>query len=149
MIEPHAQIAAPADRIYRALTDRDAVQAWLPPEGAKGIVHAFDPRPGGAFRMTLVFDTPGETTAKSSENTDVVEGEFLDLVPNERIRQRFTFQSEDPAFAGAMDMTWTLIPTSRGAQVAVVAENVPAGITPQDHEAGLMSSLANLAKYVE
>ena len=95
------EMAAPAERIYQALTSRDAVQTWLPPAGARGIVHEFEPRVGGAFRLTLVFDTPGETGArKSSSNTDVVDGEFLDLVPNQRVRQRFTFSSEDPAFAG-------------------------------------------------
>ncbi len=143
-------MAAPAERIYQALTSRDAVQSWLPPAGARGIVHEFEPRPGGAFRLTLVFDTAGETGArKSSSNTDVVNGEFLDLVPNQRVRQSFTFSSEDPAFAGAMVMTWTLTPTIGGTRVAVAAENVPVGISPHDHQVGMASSLANLARYVE
>lgn len=144
------EMAAPAERIYQALTSRDAVQSWLPPAGARGIVHEFEPRVGGAFRLTLVFDTPGETGArKSSSNTDVVDGEFLDLVPNQRVRQRFTFNSEDPAFAGAMVMTWTLMPAVGGTHVTVAAENVPLGISPHDHEVGMASSLANLARYVE
>ena len=100
--------------------------------------------------MTLVFDTPGETGGrKSSSNTDVVEGEFVELVPNQQVRQRFTFSSEDPAFAGAMDMTWTLRPAMGGTNVAVAAENVPSGISPHDHQVGMASSLANLARYVE
>lgn len=143
-------IAAPAERIYQALTSRDAVQTWLPPAGARGIVQEFEPRVGGAFRMTLVFDTPGETGArKSSSNTDVVNGVFLEIVSNQRVRQRFTFSSEDPAFAGAMVMTWTLTPAMGGTHVTVTAENVPVGISPRDHEAGMASSLANLARYVE
>jgi uncharacterized protein YndB with AHSA1/START domain len=143
------EITAPAERIYQALTNREAVERCLPPEGAQGVMHEFEPRPGGAIRLTLVFDSPGETGArKSSSNTDVVHGEFLDLVQDQQVRQRFMFVSEDPAFAGAMVMTWTLTPTKDGTQVAVAAENVPVGISPQDHEVGLASSLANLAAYV-
>ncbi len=144
------ELAAPAERIYQALTSRDAVQTWLPPAGARGIVHEFEPRVGGVFRMTLVFDTPGETGArKTSSDTDVVNGEFMDLVANRQVRQRFTFSSEDPAFAGAMVMTWTLTPVVGGTQVTVAAENVRVGISPHDHEVGMASSLANLARYVE
>lgn len=113
-------------------------------------MHEFEPRVGGAFRLTLVFDTPGETGArKSSSNTDVVNGEFLDLVSNQQVRQRFTFNSEDPAFAGEMIMTWTLTPAMGGTHVTVAAENVPVGISSHDHEVGMASSLANLARYVE
>lgn len=144
------RMAATAMRIYRALTDRDAVQSWLPPAGARGIVEEFEPWPGGAFKMTLVFATVGETaTRKSSPTTDVVIGEFLELVPDRLVRQRFKFKSDDPAFAGAMVMSWTLTPGQDGTDVEIVAENVPPGITPQDHAAGMASSLANLAKYVE
>lgn len=100
------QIAAPPGAVYLALTAREAVQIWLPPSGAYGIVHEFDPRPGGPFRMTLVFETPGETgTRKSSPTTDEINGEFLDLVTDQMVKQRFTFRSDDPAFAGAMVMT--------------------------------------------
>lgn len=143
-------LAAPPDRVFRALTTREAVQSWLPPSGARGIVQAFEPRAGGAFRLTLVFDTPGETgTRKSSSSTDVVDGEFLDVVPNELVRQRFTFRSQDPSFAGAMVMTWRLTPTAIGTHVDLAAENVPAGVSPRDHEVGMASSLGNLAGYVE
>ena len=60
------EIAAPSDRIYRALVTREAVQAWLPPPGAAGVIHEFEPKPGGAFRMTLTFEAPGESGAGKS-----------------------------------------------------------------------------------
>jgi uncharacterized protein YndB with AHSA1/START domain len=143
-------ISASPSRIYRALTNQEAIQTWLPPTGARGTVEVFEPRPGGAFRMTLIFDDPGETgRRKSSTNTDVVAGEFVELMPDRLVRQRFTFQSEDPAFAGAMLMTWVLVATPDGTEVSVAAEDVPEGISPRDHEVGMASSLANLAKYVE
>ena len=100
--------------------------------------------------MTLFFSDPGDTgSRKSSRDTDVVNGQFLEVVPDQLIRQCFTFQSEDSAFAGAMLMTWTLTPVADGTEVSVAAENVPAGIKPADHEAGMASSLDNLARHVE
>lgn len=141
---------APAGSIYRALITRDAVKTWLPPAGARGVAHEFEPRPGGPMRITLIFETSGETgTGKSSENMDVVEGEFLELMPDQLVRQRFTFVSDDPAFAGAMVMTWRLTPRDGGADVEITAEHVPPGIRPEDHQQGMQSSLANLAKFVE
>ena len=142
------RIEATADRIYQALTDRDMVQTWLPPQGARGAIEAFEPWPGGAFRMTLIFETPGQP-GKSSPDTDIVEGRFVELVPDRLVRQSFEFRSEDPAFAGTMVMSWTLTPRRDGTDVAITAENVPAGIRPQDHVTGMESSLANLAGCVE
>ena len=58
-------IAAPAETIYRAFTDREALLAWLPPHGMTGELLEFEPRPGGAFRMALHYAAPGhgKTTA--------------------------------------------------------------------------------------
>lgn len=142
------RIAASAESVYRALTDRQAVESWLPPAGARGVVHEFEPRVGGLFRMTLVFDAPG-SQGKSTENTDAIEGEFLALIPNEQVRQRFTFRSGDPSFAGAMTMTWTLTSHPNGMEVVVTAEDVPPSISPDDHQAGMASSLEKLARHVE
>ncbi|GEP11135.1 hypothetical protein MGN01_29800 [Methylobacterium gnaphalii] len=100
--------------------------------------------------MTLIFETPDENGArKSSSNTDVINGEFLELVPNEVVRQRCTFVSDDPAFAGAMVMTWHLTSIGGETEVRVSAENVPPGIDHRNHQRGMNSSLANLASYVE
>jgi len=100
--------------------------------------------------MTLVFDTPGQTgTRKSSENEDLVEGLFRELIPGRLVKQSFTFISDDPAFAGVMVMAWHLTPAEGGTQVEVTAEHVPPGISPADHQQGMESSLAHLAKFVE
>jgi len=139
-------VKAPASAIYDALTSREAVSTWLPPHDATMEVQAFEPRVGGRFRMTLTFAAaPGKSTA----NTDVVVGRFVDLVPRELVAQAFEFASADPAFAGTMTMTWTLQAVADGTIVTVMAEDVPSGIDREDHEAGMRSSLAHLAAYVE
>lgn len=99
--------------------------------------------------MTLVFDESDGTKRKTSENSDTVDGKFVDLERPGRIEQQFTFVSSDPRFAGTMAMTWTLTDEPRGTIVTVAARNVPEGISPEEHRAGMSSSLANLAAYVE
>jgi uncharacterized protein YndB with AHSA1/START domain len=139
-------IQASPRAIYDALMTREAVSAWLAPQGATLEVQAFEPRIGGQFRMTLTFAAaPGKSTA----DTDVVVGRFVDLEPQARVVQAFEFASADPAFAGTMTMTWTLRADAVGTIVTVAAENVPPGIDPAEHEAGMRSSLAHLAAYVE
>ena len=141
--------AAPAT-IYRALVDPDAVAAWRPPKGMKAKIYAFDAREGGRFRMALIYAEPNHATrGKSSEDADVVEGRFVTLIPDERVVEAVQFESDDPAFAGEMTITTMLRPVDGGAEVTVVCENVPSGISAADHQAGLSSTLANLAAFTE
>lgn len=139
-------IAAPPDRIYRALVDREAVAAWLPPGGMVGEMTAYDPRPGGDFRMTLRYRQAGR--GKTTDDTDVVNATFAELVPNERLVWLVKFVSDDPAFAGTMRMVWQLQPLGGGTRVIILAEDVPEGIRKEDHDAGLRASLDNLDRYV-
>jgi uncharacterized protein YndB with AHSA1/START domain len=75
----------------------------------KGHIDAFDAREGGIYRMTLTYNAATHSTpGKTAEHSDAVRGRFLELVPDMRIVQLVEFESEDPAFAGAMTMTWSL-----------------------------------------
>lgn len=139
-------IDADPGAVYAAFVTADALAAWLPPEGATAQVTAFEPRPGGAFRMTLTFAT---ATGKSSENSDEVDASFVELVPDERIVQAIRFVSDQPEFAGTMTMRWNLEPRPGGTLVTCTADDVPRGIDRDDHEAAIASSLANLARFVE
>ncbi|MFD6100401.1 SRPBCC family protein [Nocardiopsis flavescens] len=141
------RVAAPAGDVYRALLDPAALERWLPPEDMTGRMEHFDARPGGGFRMTLTYREPGH--GKTDAGTDVVEVGFAELVPGERVVQRAVFDSDDPAFAGTMTMTWTLAPDGDATVVSVAARDVPPGISAEDHAAGLASSLAKLAAFVE
>ncbi|MDF3313112.1 SRPBCC family protein [Rhodococcus sp. T2V] len=142
-------IAASPTTVYDALLDRESVEAWLPPEGMRGRIERWDPRPGGGFRMVLTYLDPADSPGKSSAATDVVDVGFADLVPPERVVQQAVFEADDPSYAGTMTMTWNLTATGDGTEVTVTATDVPPGIDQADHEAGIASSLANLASYVE
>jgi uncharacterized protein YndB with AHSA1/START domain len=142
-------IAAPLERVYAALVDPDALIAWLPPEGMSGRFERFDARPGGSYRMVLTYADASGAPGKATADSDIVEGRFLDVVPGARVVQAVDFVSDDPAYAGTMTMTWEVTAVDAGARVGIRADDVPDGISAQDHAAGLASSLANLAAYLE
>ena len=142
-------IRAPAAAVYAAFLDPAALVRWLPPEGMTGEMLAFDPRAGGGYRMALRYEGADHPAGKSDADGDLVEVRFLKLVPDRLILQAADFESDDPAFAGTMTMSWSFEPAEGGTRVAIECENVPQGITRRDHEVGLKSSLKNLAAFVE
>jgi uncharacterized protein YndB with AHSA1/START domain len=143
-------IHATAEVIYQAFLDPVQLLAWLPPDGMTGHIETIDPREGGRYRLTLTYQTSGHTPGKSSAHSDVMEGLYVQLVPNSHVVQLVEFDSEDPAFAGTMKMTWALAPAgAAGTRVSMICEDVPPGISQRDHLQGLEASLRNLAELLE
>src|SRR5690242_1622010 len=142
-------IAAPPARVYAALVDPDALEAWLPPDGMTGRFDRFDARPGGSYRLVLTYADASSAPGKASPDSDIVEARFVDIVPGVRVVQAVEFVSDDPSYAGTMTMTWEVTATGDGTRVDIRADDVPAGISAEDHATGLASSLANLAAHVE
>jgi uncharacterized protein YndB with AHSA1/START domain len=143
-------IRAPRRIIYQAFIDPQALMSWLPPAGMRGRIDAFDAREGGAYRMTLSHLRPDHLTrGKTTTHSDVVNGRFVTLIPDQRIVQQVEFASTDPAFAGVMTITWTFATVESGTKVTILCENAPAGIREADHLAGISSSLENLAAFTE
>jgi uncharacterized protein YndB with AHSA1/START domain len=142
-------IAAPPERVFAALVDPGALTEWLPPTGMSGRFERFDARPGGSYRLVLTYEDAGSGSGKTTADTDVVEARFVDIVPGARVVQAVDFVSDDSAFAGTMTMTWQVTAEPGGARVEIRADDVPAGISAEDHAAGLTASLANLAAYLE
>jgi uncharacterized protein YndB with AHSA1/START domain len=142
-------IAAPPAQVFAALVDREALAAWLPPEGMTARFERFDPRPGGFYRLVLTYADASTATGKASADSDIVEARYVDIVPGVRVVQAVDFVSDDPAFAGTMTMTWEVTAVDGGTRVEITADNVPDGISAEDHATGLASSLLNLAEHVE
>jgi uncharacterized protein YndB with AHSA1/START domain len=137
-------IVAPPERVYAALVDHEARTVWLPPDGMRGSFERFDARPGGSYRMILTYTEASGATGKATADSDVVEVRFVDLIPGVRVVEAVDFVSDDPAYAGTMTMTWPLTAVDAGTRVEIRAEDVPPGITAEDHAVGLASSLAKL-----
>jgi uncharacterized protein YndB with AHSA1/START domain len=141
-------IAATPDEVYTALVDRDALTSWLPPSGMTARFERFDPRPGGSYRLVLTYVDATDSPGKATPDSDVVEVRYLEVVPGQRVVQAVDFVSDDPAFAGTMIVNWEVSAVDGGTRVDITAEDVPVGISAEDHAAGLASSLANLADYL-
>ena len=142
-------IAASPTRVYAALVDADQLVAWLPPQGMTARFERFDARPGGSYRLVLTYEDVGGNGGKATDDADIVEARFVELVPDARVVQEVDFESDDPSFAGTMTMTWDIGPVEGGTRVTITADDVPDGITADDHATGMGSSLANLAAHLE
>jgi uncharacterized protein YndB with AHSA1/START domain len=142
-------VAADRAAVYAALVDREALEDWLPPQGMTGRFERFDPRPGGSYRLVLTYADAAGARGKATAESDIVEARFVDLVPDVRVVQEVDFVSDDPAFAGTMTMTWEVTSLEGGTRVDITADDVPDGISAEDHATGLASSLANLAEHLE
>lgn len=141
-------IDAPRERVFAALVDPTALVRWLPPDGMIGRFDHFDARPGGSYRMTLTYLDPPAGGGKSSADSDVIEGRFVEIVPDSHVVQTTDFTSDDASFAGTMTMIWTVTAVDDGTRVDIRADDVPDGISAADHIAGMTSSLANLAAHL-
>ena len=138
-IRLHRVLRAKPERVYRAFLDADAMSKWLPPNGFTGKVHSIDAKVGGGFKMSFTNFSNGQSHS--------FHGEYLELIPHERIRYTDTF--DDPNMPGVMPVTVTLKAVSVGTELNVVQENVPAAIPAEACYLGWQESLTLLAKLVE
>lgn len=138
-IRLHRVLRASPERVYRAFLDPDAMVKWLPPNGFTGRVHQMDARAGGSYKMSFTNFATGTNHSFG--------GEYLELVPNERIR--YTDKFDDPNLPGAMQATILFTKVSCGTEISITQEGIPDVIPPEACYLGWQESLALLAKLVE
>jgi uncharacterized protein YndB with AHSA1/START domain len=144
-------IAAPRAAVYAALLEPTAVQQWMVPDGMTSVVHEFDARAGGRFRISLTYDEGSGGVGKTSGSTDSYAGTFVRLVPGVEVVQAIEFDSDDPTMLGEMTVSYRLSDGPEGATTVVDAthEGVPDGVSAEDNETGWRMSLDKLAALVE
>jgi uncharacterized protein YndB with AHSA1/START domain len=135
----HRVLRATPERIYRAFLDADAMVKWLPPNGFTGKVHQMDAQVGGIYKMSFTNFTTGQSHSFG--------GQYLELVPHERIRYTDTF--DDPNVPGEMLTTIGFKPVSCGTELTIVQEGLPDVIPLEACYLGWQESLTLLAKLVE
>jgi len=135
----HRVLRAPPERVYRAFLDPEALVKWLPPHGFTGRVHHLDALVGGSYRMSF--------TNLSTGNAHAFGGEYLELVPNERIVHTDKF--DDPGLPGTMRVTVTFAAVIVGTELDVLQQGIPAVIPEAACYLGWQESLDLLAKLVE
>ena len=135
----HRVLATKPEKVYRAFLDADALAKWLPPNGFTCKVAHFEGKVGGTFKMSFTNFTTG--------NGHSFGGEYLELVPHERIR--YTDKFDDPNLPGEIQVTVTLKAVSCGTEVNILQERLPAVIPVEACYLGWQESLILLAKLVE
>lgn len=135
----HRVLRAPAERVYRAFLDPDAMAKWLPPHGFTGKVHQMDARVGGSFRMSFTNFGNGQSHSFG--------GKYLELVPGERVVHTDSF--DDPNLPGEMRVTVTFKAVFCGTELNVVQEGIPAVIPAEACYLGWQESLVLLGQLVE
>ena len=135
----HRVLRASPEKIYRAFLDAEAMAKWLPPNGFTGKVHHLDATVGGTYTMSFTNFSTGSSHSFG--------GEYLELVPYERIRHTDKF--DDPNLPGEMRTTITLKKVSCGTELSIVQEGLPDVIPPEACCLGWQESLALLAQLVE
>ncbi|MES2208272.1 MAG: SRPBCC family protein [Pseudomonadota bacterium] len=135
----HRVLKAPAEKVYRAFLTPDALAKWLPPHGFTATVHHMEAHVGGTFRMSF--------TNFTTQQSHSFGGEYLELIPNERIR--YTDKFDDPNLPGIMNVTVTLKTVLCGTELNVVQEGIPEAIPTEMCYLGWQESLSALALLVE
>lgn len=135
----HRVLATTPAKVFRAFLDADAMAKWLPPHGFTCKVHHLDARVGGTFRMSFT-----NFTTKSGHSFG---GEYLEIVPNERLR--YTDRFDDPNLPGVIEVNVVLKPVSVGTEIHIEQSNLPAVIPVEACYLGWQQSLAQLASLVE
>ena len=135
----HRVIRATSERIYRAFLDADALAKWLPPNGFTCKVHQLDAREGGSYHASFTNFTTGDSHSFG--------GEYLELVPHERIR--YTGRFDDPNLPGVMQTTVSLRPVIVGTELNVIQEGIPEVIPAEGCYLGWQESLTLLIMLVE
>lgn len=135
----HRVLRSPPDKIYRAFTEAGALERWLPPFGFLCRVHEIDARVGGRFRMS--FTNFGKNASHAFG------GEFLELVPHQRLR--YTDRFDDPNLPGELMVTVTLTPVLCGTELQVTQQGIPEVIPLEMCYLGWQESLVQLAQLVE
>ena len=138
-IRLHRVLRAPAERVYRAFLDPQAMAKWLPPQGFVGKVHEIDARVGGGYKMSFTNFTTGSSHSFG--------GTYKELKPGELLR--YTDKFDDPNLPGEMQVTVKLRTVPSGTDIDIVQEGVPAVIPADGCYVGWQQSLSQLAELVE
>jgi uncharacterized protein YndB with AHSA1/START domain len=138
-IRLHRVFKTKPERLYKAFLDPDAMVKWLPPHGFTGKIHHLDARVGGTYRMSFTNLTSGSSHSFG--------GEYVELVPNQRIRHTDRF--DDPNLPGTMTVTVEIRKVMVGTEINITQEGVPDVIPAEACYLGWSESLDLLKLLVE
>lgn len=143
-------ILASPRTLFRTFLDAETLCAWRAPEGMTATLKAFDPKVGGGYLMVLRYEGADALEhGKTRPGEDEIAVTFVEMLAEERVVETVRFVTGDAPFLGEMRLTTLFEPAREGTKVTIRAENVPAGISADDHRQGMLSSLRSLANLTE
>jgi uncharacterized protein YndB with AHSA1/START domain len=143
-------IHAPIEKVFEAFSNAKALETWLAPSDMVGKVHNFNFRAGGGYTMSLFYpESEVNFKGKTGDKEDRFSSRYIEIIPNKKIIEAVNFESDDADFAGEMIMEVTFTAHKDRTEVTFHFKDIPKGIKPEDNEAGTISTLEKLAKYVE
>jgi uncharacterized protein YndB with AHSA1/START domain len=138
-VKLHRVLVAPVEKVFKAFSDADSMASWLPPYGFLCSVHHMDFKTGGTYSMSFKNFTTG--------NGHSFSGEYLEIVPNERIK--YTDKFDDPNLPGQMITTVELKKVSCGTELFITQEGIPEAIPVEMCYLGWQESLDKFKRLVE
>ena len=138
-VKLHRVFKTTPEKLYKAFLDPAAMCKWLPPNGFTGSIDHVDARVGGTYKMSFTNFGTGSSHSFG--------GEYLELVPNEKIVNTDRF--DDPNMPGEMITTVTFKAVLAGTEINVTQEGIPAAIPAEACYLGWQESLTLLAMLVE
>ncbi|MBP6182697.1 SRPBCC family protein [Flavobacterium sp.] len=138
-VQLHRVFTAPAEKVFKAFIDADAMASWLPPYGFVCKVHSIDAKIGGTYKMSFTNFTTGKSHSFG--------GEYLEIIPNELLK--YTDEFDDPNLPGQMITTIQLKSVLCGTELFVTQEGIPNAIPTEMCYLGWQESLDKLKRLVE
>lgn len=100
---------APLERVYRAFTDSDELEAWYNPGDGTTKIDVLELEPGGDLSLTFV----------DGENRTDIEGTFVEVVENRRIVHTWQYPGE-----GESRVTYEFRAVDDGTEVVLTHEKI-------------------------
>src|SRR4051794_5936076 len=117
------------DAVYQAFVDPDLLVQWQAPDNMIARLHRFDPRPGGGYEMSLIYNDPS-IAGKSGANEDRYTAAFIEPVHPRHIVEAIDFPTDAPPPAEPMILTVDLESEGTSTRVTMIFENLPPNVSP-------------------
>lgn len=139
---------SPKSKVYHTLLDKNLISKWKVPDDMKCIVHDYQAKENGTFRISLEY-TVINGVGKSTQNIDTYHGYFKSLKPYDEITEIDEFETEHKDQQGLMTITYTLLESESGTDLTIVHDNLPIGVSLDDNLVGWRMALNKLTNLIE
>jgi len=130
--------SASREKVYRAWTEKEAMEIWFGPDGVTAECDMFDPRPGGQYRIIMHVKEGGNP---------IVGGEFLEMTPYEKLT--FSWEWENVDYAGVRTVVELRFKdVDEGTELTLIHAKLPGQEEAERHTQGWNGCCDCLIKYL-